>query len=120
VTSPTDSEAFAALCVLRAWLGYGVGLVDAISEQRPVSRSDELVAFPFGLERRAARGLVREGRLTTTRIGRRVYTKRSALLALVDGSPIDRKNAGPMRATDPAAAARKAYAAPLRLAGGGG
>ena len=45
---------------------------------------DELVAFPFGLEARTAKALVRRGDLKAARLGRRLYCKRSDLLALVD------------------------------------
>ena len=46
--------------------------------------ADDLVAFPFGLEAAAARSLVRRGKLRAARIGRRLYAKRSDVLALVD------------------------------------
>ena len=49
-----------------------------------IEAPDELVVFPFGLEPRAARTLVRKGTLTAAKIGRRLYAKRSAILALVD------------------------------------
>jgi len=45
---------------------------------------DELVAFPFGLEARAARALVSNGTLPAARIGRRIYAKRSDVVSLVD------------------------------------
>jgi hypothetical protein len=45
---------------------------------------DELLAFPFGLEIAAARSLVRQRKLRAAKIGRRVYAKRSDVVALVD------------------------------------
>lgn len=44
---------------------------------------DELVAFPFGLDARTARALVRSGELPSRKLGRRLYARRSDLLALV-------------------------------------
>lgn len=46
--------------------------------------ADELVAFPFGLEVAAARALVRDGVLKAAKLGRRLYARRSDVLALVD------------------------------------
>ena len=51
---------------------------------RHESAPDELVAYPFGLEREAARRLMRDGHLPAARIGRRVYARRSDVLALVE------------------------------------
>ena len=45
--------------------------------------NDILVAFPFGLERAAARVLIRSGELSARKIGRAIYARRSDLLALV-------------------------------------
>src|SRR5262249_49800012 len=45
---------------------------------------DALIAFPFGLERAAARDLVRGGKLAAAKIGRRTYARRTDVLALVD------------------------------------
>jgi hypothetical protein len=45
---------------------------------------DELVSFPFGLERSAASALVRKGTLPAAKIGRRLYARRSEVLGLVD------------------------------------
>ncbi len=48
---------------------------------------DELVRFPFGLEEAAAaKSLVRSGRLRAVRLGRRLYARRSDVLALVDAA----------------------------------
>jgi hypothetical protein len=83
-----------------------VVLVDALASASPTGTDDELVPFPFGLERRAARALVRAGRLPSVRIGRRLFTRRSALLALVAPS-----TSTPASAVDSASeAARAAYA----------
>ncbi len=61
-----------------------VGLVDALAAERRDGEGDELVSLAdAGIERRALRRLQREGRLPVERIGRRLYTRRSALLALV-------------------------------------
>lgn len=59
-------------------------LADRILARMTTASSDELVAFPFGVEERAARKLVRDGALPAARIGRRLYVKRSDLLALVE------------------------------------
>jgi len=48
-----------------------------------VAAPDELVAFPFGLERAAAARAIRDGHLPAARIGRRVYARNSDVLALV-------------------------------------
>jgi hypothetical protein len=53
-------------------------------EAARVEAPDELVAFPFGLEASAASSLVRRGKLRAAKIGRRLYAKRSDVLALVD------------------------------------
>ena len=46
---------------------------------------DELLPFPFGLEEEAAaKSLVRTGKLRAVKIGRRLYARRSDVLALVD------------------------------------
>jgi hypothetical protein len=90
-----------------------VGLLDALTAQRRAADdADALMPFPFGLEHRAARSLMREGRLATTKIGRRIFTRRSAVLALVGDTP---QAAPRMVGADPAAAARAAYDAPLRV-----
>ncbi len=47
---------------------------------------DELVAFPFGLEANAARGLIKSGELPARKIGRRWYAKRSDVLRLIDNA----------------------------------
>jgi hypothetical protein len=82
-----------------------VGLVDALAGERATGAGDELVPFPFGLERRAARALVHSERLPVVRLGRRIFTRRSALVALVEASPPARSPA----VADPAVAARAAY-----------
>ncbi len=48
---------------------------------------DELVPFPFGLERAAASKLVASGELPTRKLGRKTYARRSAVLVLVDAAP---------------------------------
>ncbi len=49
--------------------------------------ADDLVAFPFGLEENAARGLIKRGELRARKIGRRWYAKRSDVLGLIDRAP---------------------------------
>ena len=75
--------------------------------------SDELRAFPFGLEARAATALVRSGMLKAARIGRRLYARQSDVLALVDKlappAPIARA-----AAENPAAAYAEMVNAPMR------
>ena len=48
---------------------------------------DDLVPFPFGLEKNAARRLIKTGELRARKLGRRYYAKRSDLLALIDAAP---------------------------------
>jgi hypothetical protein len=92
-----------------------VGLLNALRGERQTEQADELVAYPFGLERRAARELVRSGRIPTVRLGRRTYGRRSALLALVGAPPA---KAPAPSASDPTGAAREAYGRPLRVVRG--
>lgn len=69
-----------------------VALADALglTAVADVEPRDELVAIcaeglePYGLELRAVQTLIAEGRLRAVQIGRRRFTKRSYLLALVD------------------------------------
>jgi hypothetical protein len=92
-------------------LGLAAALVEllgALGMEQQHEPPDELVPFPFGFERRAAQALVREGRLATTKIGRRTYARRSAVLALV-GNPVEQTTGPGHGANDPAAAAREAY-----------
>lgn len=49
-----------------------------------IAPPDELLPFPFGIEARTAKQLVRSGKLTAAKLGRRLYARRSDLLALVD------------------------------------
>lgn len=49
-----------------------------------VEAPDDLIPFPFGLEAGAARKVVRDRVLRAARIGRRLYARRSDVLALVD------------------------------------
>ena len=101
---PNDSRVLAVAAAL-------VGLVDALSTERRGDHPDELVAFPFGFERRAASALVRQGKLATKKIGRRSYARRSDVLALVE---VPAKAAPDVAKTtsDATAAARAAYARP--------
>lgn len=62
----------------------GATTIVRIEAPRSTLAPDELVAFPFGLEARAARALVNDGTLTAAKIGRRLYAKRSEIVALVD------------------------------------
>ncbi len=96
-----------------------VGLFDAIAAKRRGDVADDLVPLAdAGIERRALRRLIREGRVRATRIGRRVYVARADLGALLtNGSPVvPAANAS----SDPAEAARAAYSASLRVVRGGG
>ncbi len=89
-------------------------LADRIAVRLKREQCDELVAFPFGLEARAARALVRARTLPTRKIGRRVYARRSDLLALVDETPARSQPSRPPT-VDVAEAARAAYVRPLRV-----
>lgn len=50
----------------------------------PVAAPDALEPFPFGLEVAAATKLVKDGTLPAAKIGRKLYAKRSDIVALVD------------------------------------
>jgi excisionase family DNA binding protein len=90
-----------------------VNLFDALATEDRGPTSDGIVALSeAGIERRALRRLIREGRVRSTRIGRRVYVSRADLTALVTAAPTRPPPA--FTATDPRAAARAAYQAPLR------
>jgi hypothetical protein len=93
-----------------------VGLVDALVARLDAA-PDELVPIAScGVERRALRRLARQGRLEVVRIGRKSFTTRRALAALVDAP----QSAAPLPAADPVAAARAAYASKsLRVVRGG-
>jgi hypothetical protein len=53
----------------------------------PLPPNDDLVPFPFGLEKNAARGVVKSGELRARKIGRRWYARRSDVLRLIDNAP---------------------------------
>jgi hypothetical protein len=95
-------------CVL-AIVAAIVGLVDALAAERQERARDGLVPLAdAGIERRALRRLVREGRVRATRIGRRVYIFRADLASLLDAPPQARAAS---TATDAREAARAAYRA---------
>ena len=80
---PTDDEALAALRILRGWLtaprpAYSADPPDSLVPiaGKPLSE--------LGLELRAVQRLIAVGWLRVVAIGRRRFTKRSYLLALVD------------------------------------
>ena len=96
-----------------------VGLFDAIASERRGDGADGLVPMAdAGIERRALRRLIREGRVRATRIGRRVYVARADLGALLTTRAPLAPTAGAK--SDPAEAARAAYSAPLRVVRGSG
>ena len=85
----------------------------------PPGADHVLVPHPFGLERRAATALVRDGTLSTTKIGRRIYTTRAALAALVGNVP-DVARPALSRVEPPArASAAEEYGRVVALAGRG-
>lgn len=55
--------------------------------------ADDLVAFPWGLERNAARHLIATGELRARKIGRKWYARRSDVLRLIDAAPSPPKRA---------------------------
>jgi hypothetical protein len=61
-----------------------MGTITCAGSSSPV---DDLLLFPFGLERNAARRLIHRGDLKARKIGRRWYAKRSDVLALIDQDP---------------------------------
>jgi hypothetical protein len=94
-----------------------VWLIDALAPARSDDHGDELVLLnSCGIERRALRRLAKDGRLEVVRLGRKLFTTRRSLAALVR----ERAPGEPKKATtrDAQAAARAAYAAPLRVVGG--
>jgi excisionase family DNA binding protein len=104
--SPRDSRVLAVAAAI-------VGLFDALATERIGNASDGLVAVAdAGIERRALRRLIREGRLRATRIGRRVYVSRADLTDLLSAAPTVVPAA--FTAADPREAARASYRAPLR------
>src|ERR1700722_179041 len=88
-----------------------VGLVDALASERCERVGDDLVPLAdAGIERRALRRLIREGRVRATRIGRRVYVARADLGALLT-TRVPLAPAASSDKSDPAEAARAAYSA---------
>ncbi len=67
---------------------------------------DELLPHPFGLEPATAMALSRSDKLRTIKLGRRVYCRRSDLLALVDAPAAER----PERTAATPASPEEAYA----------
>jgi len=49
--------------------------------------ADDLIRFPWGIEKNAARKLIQSGALRAVKLGRSWYCRRSDLLALVDSAP---------------------------------
>lgn len=112
--SPNDPRVLAVAVAL-------VGLVDALTAQRASLRSDALVPLgDAGIERRALRRLIRDGRIRSTRIGRRVYVSRADLARLFESAPAptSARTSVERGAADAARAARAAYASPLRVVRG--
>ena len=78
-----------------------------------VTPGDELVPLnECGLDEKTRARLVRSGELPARKLGRRWFTKRSALLALIDEKPRPSESATP---ADPREAARATYADVTRL-----
>jgi hypothetical protein len=48
---------------------------------------DDLVEFPFSLERSTATRLIKAGELPARKLGRKWYAKRSDVLGLIDKAP---------------------------------
>ena len=80
-----------------------------VRANEPDQQADELVPVAeSGLDARTRRELEREGRLPVVKLGRRKYTRRSALVALVAETP--QRHVSPINGiTDPREAARAAY-----------
>jgi hypothetical protein len=101
---PSDPRVLAVAAAL-------VGLVDALASERRAAPGDDLVALAgCGIERRALRRLQRDGKLPVERIGRKLYTRRSALLALVQTETAAAPACASTAAMNPEQAAREAYA----------
>lgn len=97
-TCPTAAEIAKAIDVLRRAIGS-------------TATSDDVIAYPYGLEASAARTLERNGDLTPARIGRRRYVRRSQLLAAVD-------RLATQQANRPKPTEEDGYAGLVALAGG--
>jgi hypothetical protein len=80
VGNPDDAAQGTSVPTVERSADGTVTILQTVYQQAP----DDLLAFPFGFEVAAARSLVRRGKLRAARIGRRVYAKRSDVLALVD------------------------------------
>jgi hypothetical protein len=74
---------------------------------RVLQPADLLVAFPFGLEKNAARGLIKRGELPARKLGRRWYAKRSDVLGLIDSAPAHAQVQGTNLTDDLAAIAER-------------
>jgi hypothetical protein len=110
---PSDRRVLAVAAAL-------VGLAEALAIEARVAVADELVPMAdVRIERRALRRLVAAGRVRSVRIGRRMYVSRADLARLLDATPVGAATQ-PTTTTDAAAAARDAYAAPLRVVRAGG
>ena len=72
-----------------------------------VQPADELVKFPWGLERNAARALIASGELRARKIGRCWYARRSDVLALITNAPKPAKASGASIPQDLAAIAER-------------
>jgi hypothetical protein len=68
------------LCLARAL----VAILDALASERQDGSSDELVPIAkAGIERRALRRLVQNGKVRAMRLGRRLYVSRADLASLL-------------------------------------
>ena len=84
----------------------GSTMIIRIEAASPVLAPDELVAFPFGLEGKAAKALIRDGTLPAARIGRGLWAKRSDILGLVEKLRREPTSNAPADITPEAAYAR--------------
>lgn len=109
---------------MRALLHELVDLACNVIEQREPKPTDDLVHVALGpisalgLELRPVQALIADGRLKTIVIGRRRFTKKSLLLALVDELPhAARAACGPAPKRDDALAKAVERAATRRAGG---
>jgi len=57
------------------------------------AEADDVLAFPFGFEVKAARSLVQRGVIQAAHIGRKLYARRSAVLAAIDAIAAEQRAA---------------------------
>jgi hypothetical protein len=94
--------------------GASVTLLGSGSSASPLA-PDDVIEFPFGLEEKTARALVREGTIPAARLGRKLYARRSAVLGAIDVIAEEQRAARAIQAK-PGTSAPEQYAQIVELA----